>query len=218
LTTVLDTLSQAERMLAEARTAQEFEDIRRSAEAARVLAQQLRLGTEAINHATAIKLKAEIRLAQVVDEGQAAGEIATRGRKPPDSGALELGEIGVDQQRLAEARVLARSLDAHVVDQIVDSANEEGAVVSRNGVLHAAEEIAVARLAEDGVDIALHKRERPAPSLEEWRVAKVEAAVLTLASCPEALVAAVADAVDSLEIADRCAGIAQQIAAARRER
>jgi len=46
-----------------------------------VWAQQARLGTSAVNHATVIKMRAERRLADAVDKGQKAGQpqIATQG-------------------------------------------------------------------------------------------------------------------------------------------
>jgi hypothetical protein len=80
----LERLSAAERMLAEVVSAQDAIQIRDMAEAARVWAQRSRLGTSSINHATAIKLKAEMRIADLVDEGQAAGQIAAPAGKPAE--------------------------------------------------------------------------------------------------------------------------------------
>lgn len=59
------------------------------AEAARVYAQQAKLGTASINHAQVVKLRAERKLADLVDEGQERGEIAKqseRSRPSPGEG------------------------------------------------------------------------------------------------------------------------------------
>jgi hypothetical protein len=127
-------------MLAEVRTAQDAMDIASLAEAARVWARQAKLGAQAENHATGIKLKAEIRLAQVVKEGQERGEIAGHGgnRKVRNADVETLSDLGVDKQRLAEARTLAATFTPSDVDEVVDEANAEGRSVSRRAVLKAA--------------------------------------------------------------------------------
>ena len=110
----------ANRMLAEVATAQDAVHLRNLAEAARVLAKQVKLGEAAVNHATAIKLRAEVRLADIIDEGQAAGDIATaatggarygRGHTEPgpkfgpgSAAPTTLADLGVDKRRLAESR------------------------------------------------------------------------------------------------------------------
>ena len=60
-------------MLAEIATAGDAVNVIAFAEAARVWAQQAKLGTSAVNHATVIKMRAERRLADAVDEGQKQG-------------------------------------------------------------------------------------------------------------------------------------------------
>ncbi len=106
--TQLEQLAQAERMLAGIATAKDAVDVIAFAEAARVWAQQAKLGTSAVNHATVIKLRAERRMADAVDEGQAAGQIATSrdgGRPPkmpPKGGGITKPtqeDIGVQQER-----------------------------------------------------------------------------------------------------------------------
>jgi ParB family chromosome partitioning protein len=123
--TELAQLEQAERMLAQVATATDAVQLIRLAEAARVWARQAHLGNASINHATVIKLRAERKLADAVDDGQATGEIATThdgGRPPkmpPDNGGIPLpnmpepppppatlADIGVDSRRLAEARLI----------------------------------------------------------------------------------------------------------------
>lgn len=133
----LERLTAAERMLAEIVTAQDALYAMNIAEAARVYAEQMRLGTSASNHATAIKVKAELKLAEIVDHGQANGTIATHGGdrqsnvRPPD-----VESIGVSRQKVYEARKLRTALpDATAVDAVVDEANEKGEAVSRQQLL-----------------------------------------------------------------------------------
>ena len=80
------------------------------------------LGTAAINHATVIKVRAERRLADIVDAGQARGEIATQdsginqhseGVRTPDT----LADLGIERQRLAEARLLRDGYTEAELDQ-----------------------------------------------------------------------------------------------------
>ena len=129
--TQLEQLAQAERMLAGIATAKDAVDVIAFAEAARVWAQQAKLGTSAVNHATVIKLRAERRMADAVDEGQAAGQIATSrdgGRPPkmpPKGGGITkptLEDIGVQQQRLAEARKIR---DTYTDDDLLGIRDEQ---------------------------------------------------------------------------------------------
>lgn len=123
--TEVDRLSQAERLLAEVASLDDALNVVDFAEAARVYAQRAKLGTSAVNHATTVKLRAERRLADMVDAGQAAGTIAEKGKpgKSPTSGQLPstLDELGVDSRRLAEARVIR---DTYTDDEILARAAE----------------------------------------------------------------------------------------------
>ncbi len=155
--TMLAKLEGAERALAQVATAQDAVQLIDLAEAARVFARQAKLGTSSVNHATAIKLKAERRLADVVDEGQAAGQIAGKGeggggRKPrnnvrrPDiitdvaptvtvdsapAKPVTLDEIGVDRRRLNEARTIRDTYSDEDIDEIVEEATEQDVTVAR---------------------------------------------------------------------------------------
>jgi DNA N-6-adenine-methyltransferase (Dam) len=125
LSTQLERLTQAEQMLAGIATAEDAVDVIAFAEAARVWALQAKLGTSAVNHATVIKMRAERRLADAVDEGQKAGQIATKGKpvnvRPPDiklpPAPPTLGDIGVDRRRLEEARKIR---DNYTDEDLVD--------------------------------------------------------------------------------------------------
>jgi phage N-6-adenine-methyltransferase len=139
--TQLAQLTQAERMLAAIATAADAVDVIRCAEAARVLAQQAKLGTSAINHATVIKMRAERRLADVVDEGQASGEIAPQGRpkKPPAGGGFmpppTLGDIGVNDRRLAEARKIRDNYSDEDLAELRRLADEADRELSRKDLV-----------------------------------------------------------------------------------
>ncbi len=136
-------ITEAERMLAEIASIQDALDVIDLAEAARVWAREVQLGISAINHATVIKLRAERKLADMVDEGQRAGQIAGQGRprKPPESGGLsraQLVELGVKDQRLSEARKIRDGLsDAELVEQ-GKQASADNRVMSRREVLRGA--------------------------------------------------------------------------------
>lgn len=127
-------------MLAAIRTSQDALKVLGIAEAARVYARQVKLGTQAENHATAIKLKAEIRLAQLVDEGQERGEVAERGRpeKTRAASVSTLDELGIDSGRLSEARAIATTFTPADIDEIVDAANSEDRSISRRALVVAA--------------------------------------------------------------------------------
>lgn len=117
----LDKLSQAERMLAEVATVEDALNVVDFAEAARVFAQRAKLGTRAVNHATTVKVRAERRLADVVDEGQREGVIAVKGSvnkrySEGEGRPSTLNDIGVKSGRLAEARLLR---DAYTDDELL---------------------------------------------------------------------------------------------------
>jgi N6-adenosine-specific RNA methylase IME4 len=130
----LEGLAEADRLLEVAATAPELLDLRNMAEHARILAQQLRLGTSAINHATVIKMRAERKIADVVDAGQAAGEIADQGQRSnvrgPDVSSLD--DLGITRQRLAEFRTVR---DRYTDDELRDlerAATETDRLLSRD--------------------------------------------------------------------------------------
>jgi len=130
----LELLSRAERMLAEVATARDAVDIADMAEVARVYAQRAKLGTQAINHATAIKVKAEMRLADIVDEGQAAGQIRGQGgdnRSNLPSGKVAPEPIPVPYKQLHDARKMRDQYTPEQVDDIVAQAAVEDRPVTR---------------------------------------------------------------------------------------
>lgn len=127
-------------MLAECRSAKEAVRLTSLAEAARVFARVMKLGTHAENHATGIKLKAEIRLSELISEGQERGEIATPGgdANARSASIATLEDLGVDRGRLAEARAIATIFTPADIDEVIDEANAEDRAISRRALLIAA--------------------------------------------------------------------------------
>ena len=136
-------LTQAEHMLASVARADDAAKLADMAEAARVYARKAELGTAAVNHATAIKVRALKRMAELVDEGQARGEIASKGSAPgsgnqysngdvarPDiTVPVTLPDLGITRQRLHEARKL-EEVDDFALSELVAEANEEHREIS----------------------------------------------------------------------------------------
>ena len=127
-------------MLAEIASAEDAVKVVAFAEAARVWAQQAKLGTASVNHATIIKMRAERRMADAVDEGQKKGEIATDGRpktvRPSDGIMPEpLAEIGVSRQRLQEARKIRDNYSDGDLTELEEYANRADEVLSRKELI-----------------------------------------------------------------------------------
>lgn len=103
-------MSQAESALAQARDIQDLAEFIDQAEVARTAAKELKLGTAAINHATSLKLRAEVRLAGAVDKGQANGEIASLGHNQHTPEGVRtpntLPDLGLSAREVSEARTV----------------------------------------------------------------------------------------------------------------
>lgn len=144
----IELLSRAEQMLATVARADEAAKLADMAEAARVYARKADLGTAAVNHATIIKARALKRMAELVDAGQARGEIATNrdGGRPPEKCVLvqdtlppaTLSDLGISRQRLHEARKLEVLPDAVMVE-MAEEANAQGKEVSVSRLVKAAQ-------------------------------------------------------------------------------
>src|SRR5260221_11431875 len=111
---VLVQMTRAERMLAAIETAEEALAVTDYAAAAAELAKRAKLGIPVINRAVVIRLLAERRLAEVVDEGMTAGKITAHGKRKIRTPDLSLGldDLGIKAQRLAEARRIRDNYDA----------------------------------------------------------------------------------------------------------
>lgn len=140
-------VEQANQLLSRVVTAHDATTVIRQAEVARVLARQVKLGTAAINHATAVKLRAEIRLADIIEAGRAVGEIAPAegGYRSPETGFIQpqtLAQLGVDFRRLAEARRLRNLGDTaedaeNAVTTAAAAATANGRQLSRAAIIAA---------------------------------------------------------------------------------
>lgn len=119
-------------MLAEIKTAEDAVDAMALADLAADLARRVELGTASVNHALVIKAKAMRKLADIVDEGQAKGEIA----KPQDTlrqntvvRAADNGPapLPLPRQRLAECRQIRNAFptDEQLEEQFTE-ATERG--------------------------------------------------------------------------------------------
>lgn len=127
-------LAHAERLLAKIASTEDALNLVDFAEAARVYAQRAKLGTSAVNHATTVKIRAERKLADMVDAGQEAGTIATkqahgRGKQASSQGKdaskpTTLTELGIGYKNLFEARLLR---DAITEEELVKQAAEADA-------------------------------------------------------------------------------------------
>ena len=173
LTAAAQELAAAAQELAAIETPQDAQHVIRFAEAIRVLSRQAKLGSEAENAATAIRLKAEIRLAETVTAGQASGEIATGHLSPRDaggSGPATLADLGVDSRRLSEARVIADAFTLPTIDGMTREATERGTTLSRAAVLREARHEANDRfddLTDSLIDPATRRRHALAKAAAE---------------------------------------------------
>jgi hypothetical protein len=89
---------------------------------------------------SAIRQKAELRMALLVDRGQESGEIATQERNPGNVGnrvavtaPATLEELGIPRQRLSEARKLAPDVRAGGIGIARTSQSGDSAARRMNG-------------------------------------------------------------------------------------
>ncbi len=112
-------------------------------------------------HCTAIKLRAECRLADIVDAGQERGEIATDGRPKTVRSADSFSDLGLSRQRVGEARLIRDTYGEAVIRERIGAATaSESALRLRHG---GAERPANRR---DGWGALLHNLARPRKVLQ----------------------------------------------------
>jgi hypothetical protein len=136
----------------------------RYAEAARVYARQAELGAEAENAATAIRLKAEIRLAEIVSEGQRRGEIAQQGVSPKvatsDLSPATYRDLGVRKQQVHGARQIAAAFGPADIDAMAEAATARGESMSRASVIREAQRVAIDASERELDDVTPRQEER----------------------------------------------------------
>jgi hypothetical protein len=171
VTGVLDHVSRAERLLAEASTAEEAKEVIDAASFAADLSRRIGLSTHSVNHALLIKAKAMRRLADIVDEGQARGEIASQGRpKNPRGSGVSPAPLPVPNQRLAEARRIRDTFTDEDLERQFAAASE------RDKELPTGKLVAVAKHAEREQEKRVREQDRAATapkvaevSLSTWQ-------------------------------------------------
>lgn len=130
-------LEHAERLLAEAVTVDDAKSIIDRAEAARVLARQVKLGTAAVNHASVVKMRAERRLADIVD-GLQAGGLVTHGGDRTKVRGPHLAGLGLAKERVAEARLIRDHYDDDELVRLGEISTAADREVSRSQLLSVA--------------------------------------------------------------------------------
>ena len=127
-------LSQAAQLLAEAKTLSEVQNVKDLAEAARQYAKALDLGTESLNYATEIKLRAERRLGEMLTQaergkaGRPSKEIAARvsaisqsAETPPIVYGPAIKELGITDRTArrwqTEAKVPERQFNDWITEK-----------------------------------------------------------------------------------------------------
>jgi len=147
MSTDVSRLSAAAQALVAIETPQDALDAMNLADMARTLARKMKLGAEAENAATSIRIKAEIRLAETVTEGQERGEIATAAHGGANVNGVRtsdtvppatLADIGVTRQRLSEARDIAAAFTLPAIDGMAADASERDTTLTRAAVLREA--------------------------------------------------------------------------------
>jgi hypothetical protein len=115
------------------KTVEDAVDLADYAEAARVFARKAKLGTSAQNHALAIRLRAERRLADLVDAGQKAGTIAEAGGNrltiiPSGNNGCgrpaPLDSLGITAKDVHEARAIRDKFTDEQIDAAAKEATE----------------------------------------------------------------------------------------------
>lgn len=157
-------LERTVRDLASVTRADDARDLVDRVAAIRDLARRAKAGVAIENGVTALRVKAEMRMAELVDEGQERGEIATVGTNQHVRGAntqlATLPELGISAPRLTEARTLARYFSPAVVDGAAREATANGAELSRQSLLREA------RTASDGLPDPRTDEQRHTSSFE----------------------------------------------------
>ena len=128
-------ITRASARLTEARTSAEVLEAKQTAEMALHFAKLTKAANE--THADCLRLitRAEMRMADEIDNGQTAGTISRRGRVNKKSGVPDFyKELGVSKQRVAEWRKLGKA-GSPKIDTIIESVLAEGRAPTKNDIL-----------------------------------------------------------------------------------
>jgi N6-adenosine-specific RNA methylase IME4 len=157
MTNSLVKLDQATRMLAEIRTVDDAKQLIDLAEAARVYARQVDLGLEAQNHAAEIKLRAQRRAGEVLQEMEKAKgqgergedgkfhqrlEAPTAGNEPPT-----YAEMGIEKHAAHNWQIIA-DMPEEDFEQHIAETKAEGKELTTAGTVRAIRKLMQERTAE----------------------------------------------------------------------
>jgi hypothetical protein len=129
-------IDRAASRLSDARTSGEILEAHQIAQAALHYAKVTNAANKTHADCLRIIVRAEMLMADAVDEGQAAGDIRTKAHNQhvrTSDKLASLDEIGVARQRLAEWRVL-RDAGIEAVDAAIDAQFAEGKVPTKSGI------------------------------------------------------------------------------------
>lgn len=132
-------IDRATQRLADARTSAEVLEAKHIAEAALHYARITKAANETHADCLRIIIRAETRIAIEIDEGQARGDVATRGNpnvRGADNSEVQLDDLGVSRQRLSEWRE-TRDAGAGVVEDAIRSALADGRAPTKADVKRA---------------------------------------------------------------------------------
>jgi phage N-6-adenine-methyltransferase len=123
-------IDRATRCLAEARTSAEVLEAKAAAEAALHYAKITKAANETQADCLRMIVRAEMRMADEIDRGQAAGEVARQDRHPGsvravDTEPITYESLGIDRRRVPEWREI-RDAGDQVVEQAINGALAEG--------------------------------------------------------------------------------------------
>jgi hypothetical protein len=128
--TALVRYEQARFALAECQRVDEVKDIRDKAQAMAAYARQAK-DTEMIQWATEIKVRAERRAGEMLNEGAARGELATRGRPRSDEEKpFTITDLGIDENQSKRWKGLARMSEEHFETAIATAKDTAGQVTT----------------------------------------------------------------------------------------
>jgi hypothetical protein len=139
------------------------------------LAKRVRASAPILNQATLLRVEALERVAELVDAGQTAGEIAREGRPEKRSGVRTFSEFGITKQRLAEARRLRDANAAHWFASQIARSPDEAITISH--AIRRAERVARNREAaarRDRARRAARQRANSARQSDRWNVVEAD--------------------------------------------
>lgn len=129
----------AARRLSDARTSGQVLEARVAAQAALHYARLARAANDTLADCLRIIVRAEMRLADAVDEGQEKGVVATAGENPnvrtSDNQIVTFAALGIPRQRLMEFRHL-RDAGPEAVEQAIQEQLAEGKRPTRSAIVN----------------------------------------------------------------------------------